>query len=64
MPETDNEKMERVQKFVKMAGDALRLIDLQNQTTKSYTVYNKDKLRTALKNPLSDTNSKELRHLS
>lgn len=56
--------MERVQKFVKMAGDALRLIDLQNQTTKSYTVYNKDKLRTALKNPLSDNNSKELRHLS
>lgn len=64
VPENDNEKIERIKQFAKVAGDALRLIDLQNQTTKSYTVYNKDKLRNALKNPLSDVNAKELRHLS
>ena len=46
--------------WAKQVSDALQLIDLENITTKSYTTYNKESLRTYLKNPLSDTNSKNL----
>lgn len=44
--------------------NALQLIDLENLPSKTYTVYSKDSLRTYLKNPLSDNNSKNLRKLS
>ena len=44
--------------------NALQLIDLENIPSKTYTVYSKDSLRTYLKNPLSDNNSKNLRKLS
>lgn len=50
--------------WAKQMKDALQLIDLENITSKSYTTYNKESLRTYLKNPLSDTNSKNLRKLS
>ena len=50
--------------WAKQVSDALQLIDLENITTKSYTTYNKESLRNYLKNPLSDTNSKNLRKLS
>lgn len=50
--------------WAKQVRDALQLIDLENITTKSYTTYNKESLRTYLKNPLSDSNSKNLRKLS
>lgn len=44
--------------------NALNLIDLENIPSKTYTVYSKESLRTYLKNPLSDNNSKNLRKLS
>ena len=44
--------------------NALQLIDLENIPSKTYTVYNKESLRTYLRNPLSDNNSKQLRKLS
>lgn len=44
--------------------DALKLLDLTNIPSKSYTTYNLDSLRNYLKNPLSDSNSKNLRKLS
>lgn len=50
--------------WAKQVSDALRLIDLENITNKSYTTYSKDSLRTYLRNPLSDSNSKNLRKLS
>lgn len=50
--------------WAKQVVDALKLVDLENLTTKSYTTYNKDSLRTYLKNPLSDSNSNNLRKLS
>lgn len=50
--------------WAKQVRDALQLVDLSNLTTKSYTTYNKDSLRTYLKNPLSDSNSNNLRKLS
>ena len=50
--------------YAKAAKDALQLLDLENIPSKTYTVYNKESLRTYLKNPLSDSNSKQLRKLS
>lgn len=50
--------------WAKALSEALQLIDLTKNTTKSYTTYNKESLRTYLKNPLSDSNSKNLRKLS
>lgn len=44
--------------------NALNLLDLENIPSKTYTVYNKESLRTYLRNPLSDNNSKNLRKLS
>ena len=50
--------------WAKQVKDTLQLIDLENITTKSYTTYNKESLRSYLKNPLSDSNSNNLRKLS
>jgi hypothetical protein len=50
--------------WAKQVSDALRLVDLENLPNKTYTVYNKESLRTYLKNPLSDNNAKNLRKLS
>ena len=44
--------------------NTLKLLDLENIPTKTYTVYSKESLRSYLKNPLSDSNSKNLRKLS
>lgn len=50
--------------WAKQMRDALQLIDLENIPSKTYTVYSKESLRNYLKNPLSDSNSKNLRKLS
>ena len=50
--------------WAKQVSDALKLIDLENIPNKSYTIYSKESLRTYLRNPLSDSNSKNLRKLS
>ena len=50
--------------WAKQVSDALRLIDLENIPSKTYTVYSKESLRSYLRNPLSDSNSKNLRKLS
>ena len=50
--------------WAKNVEKALQLIDLENIQTKTYTAYNKESLRNYLKNPLSDSNSKNLRKLS
>ena len=52
------------EEFAKQVNSALQLLDLTNIPNKSYTVYNKESLRTYLKNPLSDSNAKNLRKLS
>lgn len=44
--------------------DALQLIDLTSNTSKSYTVYSRDTLRSYLQNPASESNQKNLRKLS
>ena len=57
-------KQQQIEQFKKAAKAALQLLDLQNQPNKTYTVYSKESLRTYLKNPLTDTNQKNLRKLS
>lgn len=42
----------------------LQLIDLTSSTSKTYTTYSRDSLRTYLKNPASESNQKNLRKLS
>lgn len=44
--------------------DALQLIDLTSNTSKSYTTYSRDSLRSYLQNPSSESNQKNLRKLS
>lgn len=64
----DQDKMrqtfELLKNYAERAGDALRLVDLENTPTQSYTVYDKTQLRRALQNPLTESNSKTLRQLS
>lgn len=57
-------KQQQIEQFKQAAKAALQLLDLQNPPSKTYTVYSKDSLRTYLKNPLTDTNQKNLRQLS
>lgn len=44
--------------------DALALIDLTSNTSKSYTTYSRESLRSYLQNPASESNQKSLRKLS
>lgn len=44
--------------------DALQLIDLTSNSSKTYQTYSRDNLRTYLKNPSSESNQKNLRKLS
>ena len=55
---------QRTLTWAQQVKNALQLLDLENIPSKTYTVYSKDSLRTYLKNPLSDNNSKNLRKLS
>lgn len=57
-------KGQRTAAWAQQVKNALQLVDLENIPSKTYTVYSKDSLRTYLKNPLSDNNSKNLRKLS
>ena len=54
---------ERKLAWAQQVKNTLQLLDLENIQSKTYTVYSKDSLRTYLKNPLSDNNSKNLRKL-
>lgn len=64
----DKEKMrmtfEQLKTYAERAGEALKLVDLENSQSKGYTVYDKTQLRRALQNPLTESNSKTLRQLS
>lgn len=57
-------RQQRIEQYAKLAKDALTLVDLQNPPAKSYTVYSKSSLRGFLKNPLSESNQKNLRKVS
>ena len=67
---TDKERIAALQKEEKNRAkfaavkDVLQLIDLTSTSTKSYTVYSKDNLRTYLQNPSTEANQKNLRNPS
>ena len=56
------QKYERRKELFAKAKDAMKLLDLTKNQSRSYTIYNKESLRTYMKNPASNENS--LRNLS
>ena len=56
---------ERLKQFAEAVEKAVQLIDLEGSGTyKTYQTFNKDNLRAAMQNPLTDANQKNLRKLS
>ena len=47
------ENLENVKQYAAAIDDVLQLVDLTNTTTKTWTVFNKDTLRTYLQTPYS-----------
>ena len=58
------ERLENMKQFVKALEDVIQLNDLTSSTTKTWTVFNKDNLRTYLQNPYSANSQKNLIALS
>lgn len=58
------ERLEQVKQFAKALEDVIQLNDLASSTTKTWTVFNKDNLRTYLQNPYSANSQKNLIALS
>ena len=58
------ENLENVKQYAAAIDDVLQLVDLTNTTTKTWTVFNKDTLRTYLQTPYSSNSQTQLRNLS
>ena len=58
------ERLEKVTKYAKSMSDILQLSDLESSTTKSWTVFNKENLRSYLQNPYTSNSQTNLRNLS
>ena len=58
------EKLESVKQYAKAVDDILKIVDLTSNTTKTWTVFNKDNLRSYLQNPYSSSSQNSLRNLS
>lgn len=58
------EKLENVKQYAKAVDDVLKLIDLTSSANKTWTVFNKDNLRSYLQNPHSSNSQNSLRNLS
>ena len=58
------ERLEQIKRYATAMDDVLQLSDLANATTKSWTVFSKDSLRTYLQNPYSTNSQTNLRNLS
>lgn len=58
------ERLENMKMFAKALEDVIQLNDLASSTTKTWTVFNKDNLRTYLQNPYSANSQKNLIALS
>ena len=58
-------QQERLTQFAEAVSNAIQWIDLERPSNyKTYQSFNKDNLRTAMQNPLTDNNQKTLRKLS
>ena len=58
------EKLEQMKQFAKAADDILQLVDLTSNSTKTWTVFNKESLRSYLQNPYASSSQSSLRNLS
>lgn len=58
------ERLEQMKQFAKAADDILQLVDLTSNSTKTWTVFNKEFLRSYLQNPYSSSSQSSLRNLS
>ena len=56
--------MDQLRQFAKTYDDIFQLVDLESSSTKSWTVFNKDNLRSYLQNPYSANSQKNIRDLS
>ena len=58
------EQLENMKQYAKAVDDILRLVDLTSSTTKTWTVFSKDNLRSYLQNPYSSSSQNSLRNLA
>lgn len=58
------EKLESMNQYAKAFDDILKIVDLTSNITKTWTVFNKDNLRSYLQNPYSSSSQNSLRNLS
>lgn len=58
------EKLENMKQYAKAVDDILKLVDLTASTTKTWTVFSKDNLRSYLQNPYAASSQNNLRNLS
>jgi hypothetical protein len=58
------ERMENLKQYFKAVDNALQLVDLTSNAAKTWTVFNKDNLRTYLQNPYSSNSQSSLRNLA
>ena len=56
--------IEQLQQFAKSYDEIFKLVDLESSSTKTWTVFNKDNLRTYLQNPYSSNSQANIRNLS
>ena len=56
--------IEQLKQFAKSYDEIFKLVDLESSSTKTWTVFNKDSLRSYLQNPYSSNSQANLRNLS
>ena len=58
------ENLDAFKQYAKAADDILKLVDLTSNTTKTWTVFSKDTLRSYLQNPYAANSQESLRNLA
>jgi hypothetical protein len=58
------ENLEQVKQYAKAVEDVLQLVDLTSNSTKTWTVFNKETLRSYLQNPYAASSQASLRNLA
>lgn len=58
------ENLEAMKQYAKAVDDVLKLVDLTSSSTKTWTVFNKETLRSYLQNPYASNSQSSLRNLS
>ena len=58
------ENIERMKQFAKAADDILQLVDLTSNSTKTWTVFDKESLRSYMQSPYASSSQNSLRNLA